>query len=781
VKSEKEARIGVCICHCGGNISDTVDVEKVRDAVAQFEDVKIAETDKYACSTAGQKMIKNWIKEQKINRVIVASCSPKLHLETFRRAVSEAGLNPYLFEMVNIREQNSWVHDNVDQATAKAIDLIRGAVNRAKYLEELHPVMTKINKSVLVVGAGITGIQASLETADKGYQVYLVENSPSIGGHMAQLSETFPTLDCSYCILAPRMVNVAQHPNIRIITMAEPIALKGIPGDYTATIRVSPRYVDVAKCTGCDECSRVCPVEVLNEFDEKLELRKAIFIPFPQAFPRVYTIDVEHCIKCFKCVEVCGPRAINFAQKTEEIELTVGAIIVATGYNQIDPRSFGEYSYGIHPDILTNLEFERIMHMGFHRPSDGKPPKKVAFILCVGSRGLTERAKESCCKIGCMIAIKQAIMLKRAVPNVEAWIFYQDVRAVGRGYEEFYATAREQGIIFVRGLAAKVLPTNKGLVVKAEDTITGTPIEETFNMVVLSTAITPRPEVEKTAKILGLHTGPDGFFLEKHYKLNPVDSARTGTYLCGCALGPKDIRESVEEAMATASRAATFIGKGEFATSPEIPKIDQMKCDFCEECILVCPTNALSITNREIKVAPVLCINCGACVTACPKEAIDLTNFTDIQMIEQIRGISSGEIKEPKIIAFIERKTAYASLDLAGNRRLNYTSSVRPLSVSSCMRIGIKHLLNAFAYGADGIVFLEGDDSPFAGEKLRQHVVKLKKELQLYGIEALRLQSMITTIPQYDKTVNLFETINTRISRLGKISNEKRSKIKERI
>ncbi len=783
---ETTPRIGVYICHCGGNISDTVLVEKVKEAVAKFEDVKIVETVDYLCSTQGQSKIESGIKDNRINRVVVASCSPQLHLETFRRAVSEAGLNPYLLEMANIREQCSWVHQNTEQATEKAIDVIRGAVNRVKYLEELHPIKNKVKKDVLVVGGGIAGVQAALEMANKGYKVYLVERNPCIGGHMAQLSETFPTLDCSYCILAPRMVSAGQHPNIKLMTLAEPVSLKGFPGDYTVRIRVKPRYIDVDKCTGCDECTEVCPVEIPDEFNMGLTWRKAIFIPFPQGVPRAYALDIDNClglvpIACGKCVEACEPKAINYDMQTEEVELNVGAIIVATGYEQIDPKDFGEYAYGQHPDVVTNLQFERIMHAGFGRPSDGKLPKKVAFVLCVGSRALQERAKEHCCKIGCMVAIKQAIMLKKAIPDVEPWIFYQDIRADGKGYEEFYARAREQGVKFVRGLAAKVLPANNGLTVRAEDTIAGTPIEETFDLVVLTMGIIPKPDIDEISKTFGLHTGPDGFFLEKHYKLSPVDSAKEGVFVCGCSLGPKDIRESVEQSMAAASRATTFIGQGELATSPEVPIIDRGKCDLCGECIAICPTNAITITDSTITISPVACINCGACVPVCPKEAIDQNNFTDRQLQEQIRGASIGETKEPKIIAFVERKTAYSSLDLAGTRRLNYASSIRPITVPSCMRIGIKHLLTAFAYGADGVVFVEGDDSLFAGEKLLQHVAELKKELQQYGVSPMRLQSMTTTIPQYDKTVKLFDTVNARIARLGKITAEERAEIREKM
>ncbi|UCH02896.1 MAG: hydrogenase iron-sulfur subunit [Candidatus Bathyarchaeota archaeon] len=786
MKSETDPRIGVFICHCGGNISDTIDINKVRDVVRGFEDVKIAETDEYVCSTAGQNMIINAIKNQNINRVVVASCTPQLHLETFRQTVSEAALNPYLFEMVNLREQVSWVHDNVDQATAKAIDLIRGAVNRAKHLEELHSIVTNIKQSVLVIGGGIAGIQASIEMADKGYQVYLVERSPSIGGHMAQLSKTFPTFDCSYCILAPRMVSAGQHRNIELFTLAEPVSLKGVPGNYVVGVKERPRYIDGTKCTNCGECVKLCPIDVHNEFEEGLQQRKAIYIPFPQAVPRVYTIDAEHCLYltkgvCKLCERVCKGGAIDFNQKERIIEFNVGAIIVSTGYEQIDPEVMGEYRHGWHSDIVTNLQFERIAIQGFGRPSDGKLPKKVAFVLCVGSRALTEGAVEYCCNIGCMAAIKQALLLEKAVSNAEPWIFYQDIRADGKRYEEFYASAREHNVKFVRGLAAQVFPSSNGLVIKAEDTISGTPIEETFDMVVLSTAIIPRLGTEDLSKILGLHLGSDNFLLESHYKLKPIDSSKDGIYLCGCVLSPKDIRESVLESMATASKAATFIGKGKYFVSPEIATIDQNRCDLCKSCISICPTNAIDAVDSEIKVNSISCIGCGACILSCPKEAIDLTNFTEEQLISQIRGVSISDGQEPKIIAFVERKTAYASLDLAGQTRLSYSPNVRIILIPSCMRIGTKHLLNALAYGADGIIFVEGDDSPFAGDQLRHHVIKLKNELRLHGVNSMRLASITTTIPEYNKVLNLFESFKKRILKLGNVTTQKRNKLKKNI
>ncbi|MEM4521012.1 MAG: 4Fe-4S binding protein [Candidatus Bathyarchaeia archaeon] len=770
--------IGVYICHCGRNIKGTVDVERVKGSISRLRDVKIVESYDYLCSTPGQNLVKKGIREEGIRRVVVAACSPQLHLETFKRTLLDAGLNPYLLEMVNIREQCSWVHTDIEKATIKAIDLIRGGVYRAKYLEELQPIKVRVKRDVMVIGGGIAGIQASLELASKGYKVYLVERRPSIGGHMAQLSETFPTLDCSYCILAPRMVQVSQHPNIKVITMAEVVGISGIPGNYTVTVELKPRYVDESKCTGCDECAKVCPVTIPNEFDENLELRRAIYIPYPQAVPRIYTIDVERCIKCYKCVEVCGPRAIDFSRQPNRIELNVGGIVVATGYDLIDPRVLGEYSYGRHPDIVTNLEFERIMRLGFMRPSDGKTPRKVAFILCAGSRALREGSKEYCCKIGCMIAIKQAIILMKAVPNADPWIFYQDLRTAGRGYEEFLSRAKDQGVKFIRGLPTKIVPTEDGLIVKAMDTISGMQIEEKFDMAVLSAAIVPSTGTETLAKMLSISTGTDGFLLEKHYKLDPVDSTRRGIFICGCALGPKDIRESVEQATAVASRVASFLGAGEVEYPPEVARIDTTKCDLCGECLNICPTNALAKTETGISVIPVACIGCGACVNSCPKGAIEVAHSTEDQLIWQIRGVCEGEVPGPKIIVFVEKNTAYASLDLAGVRRFTYTPNVWPILVPSCMRIGLKHILNAFAYGADGVAFLEGEDSPFAGEKLRRYVMNLKNELRRYGINPLRLESMVTTVPQYDKTVSFLETIVSRVSRLGKITREERDKLK---
>lgn len=781
----KEKKVGVYICHCGGNISDTVDVAKVKEAVAKLDGVKIAETYEYMCSDPGQELIVKGVKEHGLNRVVVAACTPKMHLDTFRQNVESAGLNSYFLEMANIREQCSWVHDEKEAATTKAIDLIRGAVQRAKHLEPLEPKSMSVNKNVLVIGGGVAGIMASIELADKGYKVYLVERKPSIGGHMAQLSKTFPTLDCSQCILTPKMVYASQHPLIQIITMAEPVAVEGTPGNYRVLIRKKPRYVDDG-CTACGECATKCPIKVPSEFEANLIERKAIYTPFKQAIPRTYVIDEEHCLYftkgvCRICEKFCKAHVVNFNQKEETFELDVGAIIACTGFELIDPTQLEEFGYGLHPDIVTNLQFERLMNQGIHKPSNGKVPKKVAFVLCVGSRMMnTERGKEYCCKIGCMASIKEAMLLQKAVPDAEPWIFYTDIRAGGKGYEEFYATAQDHNVKFLRGKVAEVVPAGEQLLVRAEDTLLGEQVEGTFDLVVLTLALVPHPSTSELAKKLGIPLGGDGFYLERHYKLRPVDSLREGVFISGCAVSPKDVRETTLEAMATASRVATFIGKGEILLSPEVAYIIPEKCDACGICVKVCPVAAVQSSSSGVTIDSVSCVGCGVCVPRCPKQAIDLYNCTEAQLMAQIRGVSEGDM-HPKIVAFIEGNTAYGSADLAGQTRASYSPNVRIIGVPSIGRVGLSHVMQAFASGADGVVFVEGDGSVLKGDAVREHVMQLKKELGAFGIKPLRLISIITTLPQYDKILNIFETFDKRISRIGPVKAEMRSKIKEKL
>ena len=783
---KEESKIGVYICHCGGNISDTVDVEKVREAVSKLEGVKVAKTYEYVCSDPGQEMIKEDIKKHGLNRIVVASCSPRMHLETFRQTVESAGLNKYFLDMANIREQCSWVHDDKEEGTAKAIDLIRGSVARARYLEPLEPKSMPVNQNVLVIGGGIAGIITSLELADKGYQVYLIERSPSIGGHMAQLSKTFPTLDCSQCILTPKMVSVSQRPNIRIISMAESTAVEGTPGNYRVLIKKRPRFVDATKCTACGECEKVCPIKVPSEFEVDLLPRKAIYRPFQQAVPKTYVIDKEHCLHftkgvCGLCQKFCKGNAIYFDQKEETIEVEVGAIVACTGFQQMDPEILEEYSYGLHPDIVTNLQFERLMPQGLRRPSNGKAAKTVAFILCAGSRNMNEgRGVDHCCKIGCMASIKQAMLLQKVVPDSDPWIFYTDIRADGKGYEEFYVTSQDHNVHYVRGRVGEVIPTDDGILVRAEDTLLETQVEGKFDLVVLVLGIIPNSGTQELAKKLGIQVGSDDFLLERHYKLRPVDSQRDGVFVAGCALSPKDVRETTLEAMATASRVVTFVGKGAITISPEVAYIIPEKCDNCGICISVCPVNAVEKSAEGVTINSISCIGCGICVPRCPREAIELKNSTEDQLMAQIRAISKGG-ESPKIVALLEKEIAYGSADLAGQSRVSYPSNVEIIGVPSTGRVGLKHVLQAFASGADGVILLEDHGGVFTEEALREHVIQMKKELRAYGVKPLRLMSFSTTLPEYNKVQNTFETFSTRISKIGPISDETRAKIREKL
>ncbi len=641
-------RTGVFVCHCGINIAGTVDVKRVAKELSKHSGVVHSEDYVYMCSDPGQNLIIDAIKEKKLDNVVIACCSPTLHETTFRNTSESAGLNKFQCEIANIREQCSWVHKDMDKATEKAIKITKSAVEKVRRNESLEPISIPVTRRALVIGGGIAGIQSALDLANTGFEVILVEREPSIGGHMIQLSETFPTLDCSQCILTPKMVEVSKHPNIKLMTYSEVQEISGYVGNFIVKILKKPTYVDADKCTLCDECTKVCPVVVSNEFDLGLTGRRAIYIPFPQAIPATYTLDISACpgllpIACGKCADVCEPGAIDFDMKPKIVEEEVGAIIVASGFDLYEKELMGEYGYGKYPDVLDGLQFERLLSasgptMGkVLRPSDRKEPKEVVFIQCVGSRD-PELHCPYCSKICCMYTAKHAMLYKHHVHDGQAYIFYIDIRSGGKGYEEFVQRAvEEDGVLYLRGKVSKIFEEKGKIKVWGVDTLAGKDIEIDADMVVLAMAMRPSKEAEELAKKLKIALDKDGFLAEAHPKLRPVESVSSGMFLAGAAQAPKDIPEAVAQASGAASKAVAILSQERLSHAPTVAKVNVNLCSGCGMCVLVCPYDALSLKDGKVEVNEVLCEGCGSCSATCLRAAIQVKNLTPLQVNEMIK------------------------------------------------------------------------------------------------------------------------------------------------
>ncbi len=782
----EEPRIGVFICHCGLNIAGVLDIKELVEYAKTLPNVVYVKDNRYTCADPGQEEIRKGIKEHKLNRVVVAACSPRMHEPTFRRTVSDVNLNPYLFEMANIREFSSWCHPSTPkEATEKAKDLIKMAVAKARLLRPLETIEVPVTNKALVVGGGIAGMNAALDLAEMGFKVYLLEKSESIGGHMAQLDKTFPTLDCSICIEGPKMVDVGRHPNIEIISYADLLSVSGFIGNFKVKIRKNPRYVIAENCTGCGECRDVCPIEYPNEWDMNLGVRKAISVPFDQAVPLVYTINKDYCIECYKCVDACGARqAINFEQQPEEIELEVGTIIVATGYDIYLPYDMPVYGYGKYANVITSLEFERLILAAgptggkVIRASDGKKPHTVAFIQCVGSRD--KNKYPYCSNFCCMYTLKHVVQLKEKYKqDVEVYVFYMDMRSNFKGYEEFYDRARELGVNFVRGRVSRILeiPETKNLIIHAEDMALGQPIEIEAEMVVLATAAIPKKGTEEMARILNLTRGADGFFMESHPKLKPIDAPTDGIFLAGACQGLKDIPYSVSQGSGAASRAATVLSKPTWKIEPIVSMVDPNKCrnvkTKCGICAERCPYGAIKIEEgKPAQVITAMCHGCGTCVAECPADAITQMHFTDAQIMAQIRA-ALEENPEDKILAFLCNWCSYAGADLAGTSRFEYPPTIRPIRVMCSGRVDRDFVLEAFRLGA-GMVLIGACHLPYdchyisGNWKMKARMDALAPMLHKLGLSPERFRVEYISAAEGVKFAEVVREMTEQMRALGK-------------
>lgn len=741
------------------NIAGSVDCESVREIAAGITGVVVALRNKYTCSDPGQEEIKKAIREHKLDRVVVASCSPRMHESTFRNCVTATGMNPYLLEMANIREHCSWVHlHDKGAATAKAADIVKMAVAKARLLHPIEETKIPVTDAALVIGGGVAGIQAALDLADSGHKVYLIEQAASIGGVMAQLDKTFPTMDCSICVLGPKMMDAGKHPKIELLAYSEVTKVSGYIGNYTARITKKARYVDEIECNSCGKCSEVCPVVVPDEFQQGFSSRKAAHIPFPQAVPASYVIDMKNClgnnpIRCNKCVEACEKKCIDLNMADKEMEINVGTIIVCTGMDVYDPTILDEYGYTRFENVITTMEFERLICGGgptegqVLRPTDRKVPKRIGFIQCVGSRTLN-RGNPYCSNVCCMNTIKDSLLIKEHHPDTEIYVFYMDIRAYGKGFEDLFRRSKEEGVHYIRGFPGEVveIPGSKNIKVRVENTTTCKVEEYELDLLVLSIGLQPNIGLKKLCNLLNVSLTSDGFLMEAHPKLRPVDAPTPGIFFAGSVEAPKDIKDSVTQASAAVSRSSIILNSPYIKADAIKAVVDKEKCTSCGVCVRVCPYNAIEVDVKAKSGANVItaaCAGCGACSAECRFDAITILNFMEDQIISQITAALSGN-PENKIISFLCNWCSYAASDVAGVSRTQYPANNRFIRVMCSARVDESFIWHAFRLGAP-LVLLSGchiGDCHYitANHSTQRRADKLWDAMEKLGIRPERLQ-----------------------------------------
>lgn len=784
------------MCECGGNISNVVNLEEVAAFVKEQSDIVMLHQFHHMCSGAGQKLIIKDIEEQNLDKVVIASCSPQFHEKTFKATLEKGGLNPYMLEIANFREHSSWAHRNEPEAATNiAKDLVKVAIDKARLDVPLEKKMMPLGDRVMVIGGGIAGIQASLDLADAGKQVFLVEKEPTIGGKMALLSKTFPTEDCAACILSPKMVDVQNHPNITLLTNADIERIDGHRLHFEVIVHTTPRYIsediDMDECLTCGLCVEKCPVEMPDPYAQNLINRKAICIPSSVAIPYKYMIDKEVCLhftkgECGICAEVCPQKVIDFTQQSEAREITVDAIVVATGYDIYDATEKKVFGYGKGENIVNGLEMEIIVD---HITEENPPRnvgKRVAFVQCVGSRD-EQIGREYCSRVCCMYATKLASLLKQADSKKDIYIFYTDLRAYGKGFEEYYKKAQKMGIKYIRGKPAEIFenPETKKVTIVAEDTLMRQMIESEFDLVVLSTGMGLSKSTNKIAEFLKLAKSPDGFLQEAHPKYRPVDTLVEGVFIAGAVQGPKDIPDSVAQASAAAARVIGTLAKKEFEVDPILAYVHTDRCDGCQLCLDACPVHAILLSSQnKAEINEALCVGCGACMASCPKEALDLRGYTNAQLYAEVTAaLESKQNGERRILMFADDGCSYRLADTVGVRKMNYTPNIRILRVPGSSRVSPKLMLYAFGAGADAILIgdcpAKGSRFPWNIDFTKDNISKVQKILQDENIDGNRI-----LFAEFDTTMlaNFVSTVNglaERIQQLPAISEGQRIRLGE--
>ncbi|MDO9045667.1 MAG: ferredoxin:CoB-CoM heterodisulfide reductase subunit HdrA [Methanobacteriaceae archaeon] len=759
-KSTKTAgeKVGVFICRCGGNISDKVDIEKLKSSI----NADFVEDYENLCSLNCRRHIREEVIDQNLDRVVIAACSPLTHLRTFQNYADP--LNPYMVEMVNIREQCSWVHSDMEKATPKAIGLTQAGVEKVKKARPLKKIISRTEKSAAIFGGGISGITAALSLANQGLKVTIIEKNPTIGGNMVKIGKVFSpeklAEECSLCILNPIINDVVNHKNIHIMTKTHLLRAGRRSSYFNLILEKDTSFVHEDRCIACGNCVDVCPVEVPDEWNQKMTMRKAIYKPFSQAVPDVYTIDVENCIKCGKCQKECNMNAIDFSLKSEVISLKAGSVIIATGHESFDLTKRPEYGYERFDDVISQMDLARILGVNgptlgkLQKISDGKVPKRVVMIQCTGSRDEKTDGKRYCSKVCCMVALKHASIIREKFPETEVVICYTDLRTPGM-YENYLRYVQDKGIQLIRGRPGEVSRRNGQLVVRVEDTLQRKPLEIETDMVVLSEAIEPSQGTMDLAKKLNVGLSQDLFIKEKHSKIKPANTDVERIFVCGTAQGPKDITDSVSQANAAAAKVSEQIKCGTEA-EPPVAIIKTSRCSHCGKCREICGFKAVYQDEEFMSIDPMACRGCGACAGVCPEDAIEIKGLNDQELYAQIEGLLADKKEgEVRILTFLDN-VGYTAADTIGNNRLTYPEAIRIIKIPSINRIMPEHIMFAFNHGADGILMAEYPDECM----LEAHKAKIKELSEFVaskGIPADRLRFYKAYAPHYRGLAKQFE------------------------